>query len=51
MPLIAIVTLVLAVLLMPDVFSELKQGAIEHPVFGGGFLAVLALVVAWIDRS
>ena len=44
------VTLALAFLLMPDAFTDIGRGAIENPVFGGGAVAILALIWVWIDR-
>ena len=44
------VTLAVAFMLMPDVFRDLWQGAVENPVFGAGLLAVLVLVWVWTDR-
>ena len=38
---------VLALLLMPEVFAALWQTAIENPGPGIGLLAVLVLVLVW----
>ena len=48
---ITFIALALAVVLMPDVFTELAEGALENPVFGVGLLAILVLVGVWIDRG
>ncbi len=48
--LLTMVALALALLVMPDVFMEILNGAMEYPGYGIAFLAVLVLVGVWIDR-
>ena len=48
---LTVVVLGIAVLTMPEVFSELAQSAIDNPAYGLGLLALLVLVGVWIDRQ
>ena len=48
--LLTFVMLVLSGLVMPDVYADLWQGLRDNSGFGGGLLALLALIGVWIDK-
>ena len=47
---LAVCTVALALLMMPDVFVALGQVAVDNPAWGLGLLTVVTLIGVWIYR-